>query len=89
MKHTCLISTLGLIAMGLTPVASAQMILIDDFDDRNDDGWTRVDPFPGEPWDPAIFDADIADVFLVYPVNDPGVTDNNIIISHINHNKIP
>ncbi|MFQ5806226.1 MAG: hypothetical protein ACE5I3_07245 [Phycisphaerae bacterium] len=44
-------------AISLTLSASAQSILIDDFNDGNDDGWTGVDPVPGEPWDPAIFDA--------------------------------
>ena len=32
-------------------------VLIDDFDDGNDDGWTHVDFSTNAPWGPAIFDA--------------------------------
>ena len=37
--------------------ASATPIPVDNFDDRNDDGWTRVDSNVGQPWGPGIFDA--------------------------------
>ena len=39
-------------------LSNAQMILIDDFDDGNDDGWTHyVLPEADAPWGPGIFDA--------------------------------
>ena len=44
-------------AIGLTLSANAQ-VLIDDFDDGNDDGWTRYSVgVEGMPWGPPIFDA--------------------------------
>jgi len=32
-------------------------ILIDDFNDGNDDGWQRIDTTTGQPWGPGTFDA--------------------------------
>lgn len=44
-------------AIGLTLSANAH-VLIDDFDDGNDDGWTRYSVgVEGMPWGPPIFDA--------------------------------
>ncbi len=37
---------------------------------------------------PTLFDTDVSDVFLVYAIDDPGVPDNSIIISQINHIRI-
>ena len=37
--------------------ASATLILVDDFNDGNDDGWSRVDSNEGHPWGPGIHDA--------------------------------
>lgn len=40
-----------------TPI-NAQTILIDDFNDRNADGWTAIDSTAGRPYGPGTFDAD-------------------------------
>ena len=37
--------------------ASAETILIDDFSDGNDAGWTRIDSNAGQAWGPGTFDA--------------------------------
>jgi len=40
-----------------TTHASAKLILVDDFNDGNDDGWTHMDSNVGDPWGPGIYDA--------------------------------
>ncbi len=48
---------LAVVLSGWTTLSSAETILIDDFNDGNDDGWTRVDSnMFGQPWGPGIFD---------------------------------
>jgi len=53
----------GLIGLGLLLVvtlstqAFTQTILIDGFNDGNDDGWERIDGTIGKTWSPGIFDA--------------------------------
>lgn len=37
--------------------ASADAVLIDNFDDGNDNGWSHIDNTTGNPWGPGIFDA--------------------------------
>ena len=58
-KYFCTTMVLAGIALLLVPagVASAQWTLIDDFNDGNDDGWTRIDLSVGKPWGPGTFDA--------------------------------
>ena len=55
---------------------TAEPILVDDFNDRNDDGWTRVDSNLGQPWGPGIHDASSGAYRLmttgVVPRNAPG-----------------
>lgn len=43
--------------MMLGSLAKAGTILIDDFNDGNDDGWTHMDSNIGHPWGPGIYDA--------------------------------
>jgi hypothetical protein len=46
------------ILFGLTLSTHAASILVDDFNDGNDDGWARVVDIPASrPWSPGIFDA--------------------------------
>ncbi len=58
-KYFCTTIVLTGIALLLVPagVASAQWTLIDDFNDGNDDGWTRLDGSAEEPWGPGTYDA--------------------------------
>ncbi len=44
-------------ALSLAAGASAQWILIDDFNAGHDDAWTHVDLLEGTPWGPTIYDA--------------------------------
>jgi hypothetical protein len=52
-RHIGLAVLLTLAAAGV----NAETILIDDFNDGNDDGWTRIDGINDLAWGPAIFDA--------------------------------
>ena len=47
----------AIILTTLTTVASAEVILNEDFNDQNDDGWLRIDSNVGLPWGPGNFDA--------------------------------
>ena len=48
----------GLVAQGHPQSSHADtQVLIEDFDDGNDDGWTRHDNTIAEPWGPGVFDA--------------------------------
>jgi hypothetical protein len=49
---TAIVSVLSLAA-----AASAQWVLIDDFNDGNDEGWTHQDLLASTPWGPTIYDA--------------------------------
>ena len=44
-------------ALSLAAGASAQWILIDDFNAGHDDAWTHVDLLADTPWGPTIYDA--------------------------------
>lgn len=56
--------------------ASAKLIPIDDFNDFDDDGWTRMDSNLGHPWGPGVYDASSGAYNLstasVVPGNGPG-----------------
>lgn len=47
----------GLILTLVVTVSLPGQILIDDFNDGNDKGWTHVDTTVGQPWGPGIYDA--------------------------------
>lgn len=49
---TAIVSVLSLAA-----TAGAQWVLIDDFNDGNDEGWTHHDLLTGTPWGPTNYDA--------------------------------
>ena len=49
-----------------------QPVLIDDFDDLNDDGWTRQDLTVGQPWGPGAYDAGSGNYRFVGAGNAPG-----------------
>lgn len=49
---TAIVSVLSLAA-----TAGAQWVLIDDFNDGNDEGWTHHDLLAGTPWGPTNYDA--------------------------------
>jgi hypothetical protein len=57
-RHLCTTMALGCVVLMLAPAGTtrATTILIDDFNDGNDDGWTRIDDSIGEPWGPGDFD---------------------------------
>jgi hypothetical protein len=44
-------------SLWIASAASAELLLIDDFNDGNDDGWTRYDYTQSDPWGPGSFDA--------------------------------
>ena len=52
----CITTIVGCL-FGVTWHAVGQAILIDNFDDGNDDGWTHRDMTVGEPWGPGNWDA--------------------------------
>lgn len=51
--------------------ANAQAILIDDFNDGNDEGWTHLDGNRDEPWGPSSFDASSGSYHLTTPGDVP------------------
>ena len=65
-----------IVFVSLWATASAGSILVDDFNDGDDDGWTRTDSNDGQPWGPGIFDASSAAYQLmttgVVPSDAPG-----------------
>ena len=56
--------------------ASTESVFVDDFNDKNDAGWTRMDSNVGQPWGPGIHDASSGAYQLmttgVVPGNAPG-----------------
>ena len=48
---------IGVLLILMPTLAAAQTVLIDDFNDGNDDGWSYRDPSESEPYGPGIFDA--------------------------------
>jgi hypothetical protein len=67
MTHSFRVSVL--LVAALATHAAAQPILIDDFNDGNDDGWTHIDSNDGESWGPGSFDASSG----AYRLSTPGV----------------
>src|SRR5262245_32353291 len=71
--------TLCLVLVAMTTVAAGGggAILIDNFNDGNDDGWSRMDLTAGTPWGPATYDASSGEYLLEtpgpVPVDDPNV----------------
>ncbi len=59
LRHRFTVVALGAIVLMLAYAgpARATMILVDDFNDGNDDGWTPHDLSIGDPWGPGTFDA--------------------------------
>lgn len=62
---TCTIAVLA----GSIHITKAQMMLIDDFNDGNDEGWTHIDSNDGQPWGPGSFDASSG----AYHLSTPGI----------------
>src|SRR3990172_5161733 len=43
--------------LSLAVAGNVEAVLIDNFNDGNDDGWSHIDNTTGSPWGPGIFDA--------------------------------
>jgi hypothetical protein len=71
--------TLGLALATVTVATAAALnsVLIDDFNDGNDDGWSHMDYTEGMPWGPAIYDASTGSYTIEsagpVPADDPNV----------------
>ncbi len=92
----CLRTTIAALAafvatMALATAANAPTILIDNFNDGNDDGWLREDFTLGALWGPSIFDASTGAYHLkqsgFVPPNDPnvGTIDSTLAVSENNN----
>ena len=68
--------TLAFLVFAMSSPTSAYTVLIDDFNDGNDDGWTHVDSNAGQPWGPGIFDPSSGAYFFgttgIVPEDAPG-----------------
>lgn len=56
-RWTWIAIALAAVCTATPKLVQGEMILIDDFNDGNDDGWTRMDSNEGKAWGPGIYDA--------------------------------
>ena len=70
--------------------ASAESILVDNFNDGNDDGWTRMDSNVGRPWGPGKHDASSGAYRLMTAGNVPGnAPGRGFLLSFWNRSSAP
>lgn len=63
-RGTWIAITLAAVCTATPRLVQAEMILIDDFNDGNDDGWTHMDSNEGKAWGPGIYDASSGEYHL-------------------------
>jgi hypothetical protein len=71
--------SLLVIGISLAVARNVDAVLIDHFDDGNDNGWSHVDNTTSSPWGPGVFDASSGSYTLattgVVPANPAGISD--------------